>query len=299
MTYASGVESGTERRGTSRLRCREIRDDDKNAIVDLLTEGFDRPRIFWVEALRRLSSHGAPDGLPRYGYALDHDGTLVGVLLLIFTAVECSAARAVRCNVSSWYVKPEYRAYAAMLVSRALKHREATYFNLTPAPGTLPILKAQGYRPLSTGRFYAVPALNTPLRGASVQAVDARATPDPDIGAFDGEVTRAHAGFGCLSLVCRTKDGAFPFVFARRRIKRYIPGALLIYCRRQEDFVTCAGSLGRFLASRGVLSVIINANGPIRGLKGKFVEKLPTFYLGPQPPQPGDLAFSECAMFGV
>ncbi|HWU25925.1 MAG TPA: hypothetical protein VN154_05935 [Rhizomicrobium sp.] len=287
----------TKRNGSPRLRCRQIVEEDKEAIVDLLTEGFDRPREFWVEVFAKLSARDTPKGLPRYGYTLEADGTLVGVLLLIFAFLEDAVS--IRCNVSSWYVKPEFRTYASMLVSRALHYREATYFNLTPAPATVPILKALGYMELSGGKFYSFPVLHKPMQGARIQVVSDRAAFGLDISRFEAELMRSHAAFGCLSLVCRTKDGAYPFVFSRRRVGRYFRGALLIYCRNTADFIPCAGTLGRFLAKRGILSIILHANGPIPGLLGWFAKRSPTFYRGTQPPPLGDLAFSECAMFGV
>jgi len=39
-----------------------------------------------------------------------------------------------RCNVSRWYVEPEYRVYGTLLVRRALRHRDVTYINVSPAP---------------------------------------------------------------------------------------------------------------------------------------------------------------------
>ena len=58
-----------------------------------------------------------------------------------------------RCNLSSWYVEPSFRAYAPLLVSQALRHKHVTYLNVSPAPHTLPIIEAQGFRPLLRRRL--------------------------------------------------------------------------------------------------------------------------------------------------
>ena len=69
------------------IRCREIGRADLAAVADLLTRGFEgRSRDYWMEGLRRASLREVPDGFPRFGYMLDHEGTPVGVLLLIYTA---------------------------------------------------------------------------------------------------------------------------------------------------------------------------------------------------------------------
>jgi hypothetical protein len=45
--------------------------------------------------------------------------------------------------------------------------------------------------------------------------------------------------------------------------------------------------------------VIIDSNGPIPGLVGKYVgDKLPKYFKGPDRPGFGDLAYTEAVMFG-
>src|SRR5205823_4624665 len=102
-------------------------------------------REFWIRALNRLKAHPTPPGCPKYGYLLECRGAPVGVLLLISSAIDANGNTRIRCNVSSWYVEPAFRSYAAMLVSHALKYKHVTYFNITPNRSTLPILEAQGY----------------------------------------------------------------------------------------------------------------------------------------------------------
>ena len=64
-----------------------------------------------------------------------------------------------RCNLSSWYVDPAFRAYATLLVSHALSHRDVTYLNVSAAPHTWPIIEAQGFARYCDGIFVAVPLL--------------------------------------------------------------------------------------------------------------------------------------------
>ena len=109
-----------------------------------------------------------------------------------------------------------------------------------------------------------------------------------------------HAGYGCLSVWCEAQGQTYPFVFRPRLLKGFVPCAQLIYCRELGDFVRFARPIGRFLAMRGRPLVIINADGPIPGLAGKYLgEKMPAYFKGPDRPRWGDLAYTEAAMFGV
>jgi hypothetical protein len=75
--------------------------------------------------------------------------------------------------------------------------------------------------------------------------------------------------------------------------------AYLAYCRDLEDFVRFAGPLGRFLAWRGFPLVVLDSNGPIRGLVGTYSAAYPKYFKGPDQPRLGDLAYSERVVCGV
>src|SRR5437763_13206944 len=116
-----------------KVRCREIGARDIDAIAALLTRGFaGRPRDYWMGGLRRQAERKVPEGCPRYGYLLEVAGNPVGVILLMFAAKICRGQPIISCNVSSWYVEPEYRSQGALLTAMALKHKHVTYVNVTP-----------------------------------------------------------------------------------------------------------------------------------------------------------------------
>jgi hypothetical protein len=53
-----------------------------------------------MHGLRRRAAREVPQGYPRFGYMLDHDGMPVGVLLLLYSLRPCAGKRAVNCNLS-------------------------------------------------------------------------------------------------------------------------------------------------------------------------------------------------------
>ena len=280
-----------------KVRCRQIAEADLNAVADLLREGFpERSRKYWTSGFDRMRDRPPPEGSPRFGYVLDVDGALVGVLLLLFTG---AADGRPTFNVSSWYVRPAFRGFATLLVTMALRRKDAVYLNTSPIEHSLPILAALGFRPLTEGQFLSAPFVARPQR-ARVREVRVEDEPGtyPDLPEF--ELLRAHAAQGCVSLVCEADGEAIPFVFVRRDI-RYAPIGVvqLIWCRRSEDLVRCAGAVGRALARRGAPLVISDANGPVPGLMGRyFPGKSPKFFRGPTRPRVNDLAFTEAVIFG-
>jgi len=286
----------------NKVLCREIRPTDSGPIVDLLTRGFApaRDRNFWVHALERLSAHATPPGFPRYGYLLETEGRPVGVILLIFTAVPTPEGRSIRCNVSSWIVEPAFRPYAPMLIAVALKHKQVTYFNITPAAHTLPMLEAQGYKRYSSGRILSIPALSWRGCRCRVERIGLPLRRGCDLTDFEVGLLQSHADYGCISLICYAGGERFPFVFhLRPKFRGLIPIACLIYCRSLETFIRFARPLGIYLACRGIPLVVFDANGPIPGLFGRYKSEDPKYFKGPNRPSLGDLSYSELPMLGV
>ena len=191
-------------------------------------------------------------------------------ILLICSTMPAGDAVATRCNLSSWYVEPRFRAYAPMLVSQALRHKNVTYLNVSPAPHTRPIIEAQGFSRYCDGIFVAVPMLQGLFGGPKVEVFDAQRRPEVAFDPCDQEILLQHAAHGCISLWCATSERAYPFVFRPRMVRRGVPCAQLIYCRDVGDFVRFAGPIGRVLARHGKPFVIIDANGPMPGLLGWY-----------------------------
>ena len=255
---------------------------------------------FWRHALARLGTRRPPAGLPQYGYLLEGGDKLVGAILLICAQIGTGDTSVTRCNLSSWYVEPAFRSYAALLVSRALAHKDVTFLNISAAPHTWPIIEAQGFSRYSDGVYVAMPALNGARGGLGVTILDARTRPTVAFNPMEQDILLQHADLGCISLWCATSERAYPFIFRPRRVKKLLPCAQLIYCRDVGDFVRFAGPLGRHLLVCGKPFVIVDANAPIAGLIGLYRRgSMPRYFKGPQKPRLGDLAFTEYAVLGV
>ncbi|NPU12077.1 acyl-CoA acyltransferase [Bradyrhizobium sp. 83002] len=287
------------------IRCREIGETDLDAVADLLTRGFPRrSRDYWSSGLRRQAGRAVPDGYPRYGYLLDHNGVAVGVLLLIYSDRGTPGEPQIWCNLSSWYVEPAFRNYATMLTRIAQRRPEVTYVNISAARPTWPIVEAQGFRAYCRGLFFSLPLLSTAGLGSPVDRIDADAEAVDGLPPDEAALLIRHARYGCLSVVVRSKKGPVPLVLQKVRIRQgrfALPAMQLIYCRDISDYVGCAGAIGRLLLlRRGCVSVMTDANGPIDGLIGIYTERRGLKYIkGPQPPRLGDLSDTELPIYGA
>ena len=279
------------------LRIRQIVDADLPAVATLLMSGFRlRSARYWMRGLRRQVDRPQPEGTPRYGYLLESAGRPVGVILLFFSSLPSGENSFLRCNLSSWFVMPEFRALGPLLVSSAIKNEKITYFNISAAPHTWPIVEAQGFSIYCRGEMLAIPALTRPVDNVTIEIATNSSwlenLPERDL-------LLQHAKLNCLSLVLRCGEEIHPFIFHRYRIKRVLPTYQLIYCRDMAEFVRFAGNLGRLLLlKRATPFVLLDANWRVPGLAGIYTERRGRKYAkGPHIPKLGDLAYSENIFF--
>jgi len=283
-----------------KLGIREIAGEDINPVIDLLVRGFPNPRRYWEVGLERLRTRSVAPDMPRYGYVLESDGSPVGVILLI-SSLRCIGGRQVLfSNLSGWYVEPSFRSHATQLLKRALINRQATFLSVSPVLHVRPIYEALGFKRFSSGQFLSVPALAGNRRNTRSSIIKVDRFDDANLEEDERRLLDAQAGYGCISFCCTTDGQTRPFVFLSRLIKGFIPCAQLAYCRKISDVVEVAGTIGRYLLRHGLPFVLIDANGPIAGIPGRyFPDVAPKYYRGATTPVLGDLAETEATIFGI
>ena len=286
-----------------KIGTREILESDLGDVVELLAEGFcrrpRRPPAYWWRGLNIMRDHSRPPEMPKYGYLLENNSRPVGVILIISTTIRTSESTAIRSNLSSWYVDPAFRSYSTFLISRAIRNRNVTYLNISPAPHVRPIIEAQGFVRYSSGQVLTS-AWSTYSRHIRARIFTVGNSSDLPFADHEQELLMVHAKYSCVSLWCESSDCVHPFVFLLRLVKGCIPCAQLMYCRSIEDFVKFSGPIARFLALRGRPFILIDSNGPIPGLGGMYFDEVaPKYFKGPERPRLGDLAYTEAAIFGI
>ena len=293
LSQTMDASNARPRRGKVRPRlvCRQIRDEDLDAVVACLARGFpERSTAYWRRGLLRLRVRAVPEGRPRYGYALAADEAIVGVVLVIFATTDEGGVRA---NVSSWYADEAYRGYSNLLVTSAFRAKDVTFVNISPSAATISTILAQGYVRYVDGTFHAMAALGRRVTGTEVRTIVAATPGAPPLLA-------EHAACGCICLEIVYRGEAYPFVFVPARAARNrLPSAQLVYCRSMAEMVRFAGPIGRHLARLGLASIMIDAAGPIRGLLGHYAAgRRVKFYRGPAAPRLGDLSSTELVFLG-
>ena len=273
---------------------------DWNGVADCLRRGFpQRDRDYWIRAFTRLSQRPTVADFPKYGIVLVNAGEIVGAVLTLYTRYQSEQGDEIRCNLSSWSVDEKFRPYATKLIMAVLRQRDVTFVNVSPAPATLKINKALGFRLFSEGQFVFLPVLNAARSCRVLEFRDglAEAAMLPDNERY---ILSEHAALGCLCLICICDGQAFPLVLMQRHVLRgLIPCHQVVYCRSVADLGRYAGAVGRFLLRRGRLVCLVDAKEPVPGLFGRYFAKRGIKYFkGPKPPALGDLTFTELVVFG-
>lgn len=103
----------------SSLRAREITVSDFDAVPELLGQAsVTRRGIFCNSPSDDATAR--PEGFPKYGRLLECNGTIVGVIIFIFSRPRSGGITMIRCHVTGWCVEPAYRCYATMLAAKHL-----------------------------------------------------------------------------------------------------------------------------------------------------------------------------------
>lgn len=283
-----------------RVRCRPVDTADLPAIAALLAQGFrGRKTQEIASGLSGLADRAIPRGAQRYGYCLDTGGRIVGAVVLIASERVIDGKPAVFCNISNWYVLPEYRSYAQLLISIALRNREFTYLNVSPAPHTWPIVENQGYTRYCEGLFFLMAALERPDPAVRVEEF----SHDRHAKMPDAALLERHQAMGCTVLVLRRGEASTGLVLRRYRIRGgrlALPAMFVIHASDRTELLASAGNVGRYLIKRAAPVLVMDADGPEPGHIGMFTARRGRKYFkGPHRPALCDLADTEYAYFGL
>jgi hypothetical protein len=279
-----------------RIDFREIENTDAQAVIDLLTKGFPvKSYTYWTHVINVLTDRVVPPGYPRYGYIMTADDKIVGVILLIFS--NPTNGNFTRCNLSSWYVEPEYRMYASILARKATANKNVVYINISSAPHTRRSIEVHGFSRFSDGVILTAGILSPVLKNVTVnELIESEYIDEPYF-----KLLSDHARAGCISVICNVDGECYPFIFMIRKIPHtFISCAQLIYCEDIIHFIRLAGNLGRFFLRRGIPTFLLDANGSTNGLHGiYFADRYPKYFRGPETPRLGDLTYTEFVLFGT
>jgi hypothetical protein len=196
-------------------------------------------------------------------------------------------------------VKPEYRSFAQLLISIALRNRHFTYVNASPAPHTWPIVESQGYTRYCNGLCFVFAALRPPDPEVRIEALDRirHAT----IAEF--ELLQRHQRMGCEVIVIDRAGTAMGVVLRRFRVRSgrlALPAMFVIHVSDRAALLRAAGNVGRHLLRKLAPVLVVDADGPESGIASFYTGRRGRKYFkGPHRPALCDLADTEYALFGL
>jgi len=243
---------------------------DLTQAAALLHEGFPaRPVSFWLAALHRVQrlADNRAMGQP-LGYFMLNQGQPVGVALTPASWRERADGTRVRLvNISSWYVRPDFRWRAGVMLRAIMADKSCIYTDLTPTPEVQKMLPVVGMQPINQGvAIHCLPLLALkPAQGAQARvlgpadALPAPATPEQwrPLPA----TVQAHRELGCtvlrLGIGVRTGVGNDAQLLVLRALRvRGLAAAQVVFCDSQAQLLRDLGALARCLLPRGVALLV-------------------------------------------
>lgn len=227
--------------------------------LDLLVRGFPRrPLRFWEQAVERIARYNRGSGQSSIGQFLVVRGKRVGVVLTLSgQSQQAGGERYGVANLSSWYIDPEYRRLAPLMLRNLVRDENTVFTDLTPSARVIPMLPPLGFRPLNAG----IAAIALPV-AALTRIGDARVSNLEDL---EERVltpdTRArlerNAEFGATAVVLSVGNKHCPLLFVSQTL-RQLPAAQLIYCEDNSVLRKQIGAVARFLLKQGKLVLIVD-----------------------------------------
>lgn len=223
-SFLSGTGANAQDgRGESRPRpyVRPMAPADVEPVCRLLEHGFSESGIE-ASVWTRLFDHTWADRGHERGFVLAVGDEIVGALATVCAERRAGDKTGVVCNVSSWYVRPEYRGWGVPLLAAATRDEGLTYTAFTPGPAARASFEALGFAELDSCRIVMPPFLHAETL---YRARRPRICFDPDVvrrtlNDRQRRVFDDHAPYDCLQLVVSDGPDHAYLVVKRRSQQR-------------------------------------------------------------------------------
>jgi acetoacetyl-CoA synthetase len=136
---------------------RPAQKEDIDGIIILLRDGLDS-RLSPKE-WRGLFEYPRVQRQPNLGFVLESRNRLVGFLGAVYSERLVGSQVQRFCNLTSWYVIPEFRTSSIALLMALLGQRDYTFTNLAPSQIVTQIMKQCGFKQLESHKLLCGPWL--------------------------------------------------------------------------------------------------------------------------------------------
>lgn len=209
------------------VRIAKVYKEDFENVYNLLLD-FQTPHIT-KDQWRRLFINPWGSFADYCGYMLVDGDKVVGFLGTIFSKRYLNGREYKFCNLSSWIVKPEYRAKSMSLLRPILQLKDYTITNLTGMPALYNLFKKLGFKDLGLYRFIFPPL--PPVRligGRKCHVIEDPNVIDKLLSENELIIFRDHINYECIHLIIESSIGNC-YVVATRVLRRGLPFIYIHY----------------------------------------------------------------------
>lgn len=282
-----------------------LRAIDRAAMPDamaLLLRGFPKQELsFWARGLaeiERLHAHFDQGDAP-IGYLMRAGDRDVGVLLT-FRSLRRRAdgSHYSVVNLSSWYVDPNFRLLAPMMLRSVLAESSSLFIDLLPSHAVAQLNPHFGFKLWNDGMMIvaSLPWAAMPTRpGVKIVAFDDNS--GPALQPQDRHLLAWHASKGCLAAILCEDDRSQPLLFRMIR-RKGMPFAHLIYADSRIAVTRNLAPIMRYLLARGIFMLCIDAIRSDCPLGTLFWRTRKNFWKGEMQRDRIDYAYSELVLLG-
>lgn len=218
--------------GTLTIRVRPVRDEDIEFLCRFLNEYMD-PSVS-AQRFHRLFTYSWMTEKPDRGLVLTDGDRIVGFLGTVYADRKLQGRRVRFCNLSCWYVLPEYRNHSIRLLTAAHNQKNVTFTNLTSRPAVEKVSLALRYEIVNVYKLFTVPFAQawSLLRERPKMLLDrgqiAQTLTGPLLKIFED-----HAPTDCGHLIVES-SGRSCYVVWNRRVKHSVPFSEILYVSDPE-----------------------------------------------------------------
>jgi hypothetical protein len=130
------------------VQVRPVERSEVPEVIKFLRDGFQNLARRSPDDLRPLFEYRWPNGSekPSLGFALWSGQEIVGFLGVVYAERPLGGRLIKTCNLSTWYVRQDFRGSALKLLTAVLAGREYSVTNLTASPEARRIMEALGFQ---------------------------------------------------------------------------------------------------------------------------------------------------------
>jgi len=230
------LEPGHERRKRSGPQIRPAGPDHVEALCHLL----NHMRAVTLPATwRNLFNYHWFGEKPDLGFMLVDGAEIVGFLGTVYSWRWIVGETKLVCNLSSWYVRPKYRAWAISLLTAAIRDDNMIYTALTPGSVSQNVLREFGFVPLAKIILPPLAHLETLSKSRATIGFEPDAV-RRSLNVHHQQIFDDHAPYDCLQLILREGSEQAYMVVKRLAVHRRVPLLRTATKLRYSEILYCS-----------------------------------------------------------